>query len=296
MRGRSLLFTIFGDMVVPRGREVWIGSLIRLMQEFGVTPEATRVAVSRMAQQGWLSTRRVGQRSYYALTAKGIRRIESGARRVYTEQQPWDSQWRILAYTIPEENRPLRDQLRRELAWLGFAPLSTGTWITPQPVDRQALDMIEGAQLDDFVELFTARYSGPRDDGALVRRCWNLEDISRRYNEFLVMYQPKLELVRQQLRHGVPVQDSVCFVERTLLVHEFRKFLHVDPGLPQELLQSDWAGSLAQLAFREYYKLLTPGTEAFFHACFEDPTIAKTRAAKTGPTRRPDQGASAPGS
>lgn len=267
IQARSLLFTLFGDLIMPHGRSVWIGSLIQMLAEFGLSPEAARVALSRMAQQGWLSTRRVGRRSYYALTEKGHNRIASGARRVYQQPEPWDGQWRILAYTIPEEQRSLRDHLRHELTWLGFAPLSAGTWITPRPIDQQALEILEG--LSEWTEIFTARYNGGKGDQALVRRCWNVDAIAGGYREWAGTYRAKLSDLKARMAGGSPPAENWCFVERTLLVHDYRKFLHVDPGLPRELLPADWPGDDAAAVFREYHRLLSTGAERFFTAIYE---------------------------
>ena len=51
MRPRSLLFTLFGDFIRYYGGEVWAGSLIRLMQEFDFSPQAVRVALSRLTSE-----------------------------------------------------------------------------------------------------------------------------------------------------------------------------------------------------------------------------------------------------
>lgn len=272
MRARSLVFTLFGDYVIRYGREIWIGSLIQMLQEFGFSAQAVRVTVSRLTQQGSLKTRKVGQKSYYSLTEKGYRKLQEGTRRLYKEApETWDGQWRILSYAIPETSRDLRDQLRRELAWLGFAPLSAGTWISPRQVDARVLEVIESIGLGSWVDLFTARYHGPGDDRSMVHRCWNVEEISQWYDRFIEQYRPQLEKLQLRMTENDPAPDNFCFVERTLLVHEYRKFLHFDPGLPRELLPDDWAGDVAAAMFREYYRLLSEGAERFFATVYEAP-------------------------
>lgn len=270
MNGRTLLFTMFGDYVLRYGSEIWIGSLIRLMQEFGFSPQVVRMVVSRMTQANLLHARRVGNRSYYSLTAKGKRRIEEGARRVYRDTpESWDNHWRILTYTFPEAKRELRNQLRRELAWMGFGPLSTGTWISPRDLTVPVLALVEEYGLQGYVDLFTAQYGGPDDDRTLVYKCWDVAGIGQRYDEFMTAQMPAYEEMLQKLHRGGAVADSECFVKRTLLVHEFRKFLHVDPGLPPELLPPDWSGSKAATFFREYYRLLSGGAERFFLQAYQ---------------------------
>src|SRR5207245_2820376 len=80
MRARSLLFTVYGDSIRPHGGEIGLGSLSRLMAPLGFSARAVRAAMSRMARQGWLQTRRIGRRAYYSLTPRGAWRVEQGVR------------------------------------------------------------------------------------------------------------------------------------------------------------------------------------------------------------------------
>lgn len=51
---RSMIFTLYGDYIRHYGNEIWIGSLIRLLEEFGHNEQAVRAAISRMNKQGWI--------------------------------------------------------------------------------------------------------------------------------------------------------------------------------------------------------------------------------------------------
>src|SRR5213082_3837153 len=61
LRAGSLLITIFGDAIAPRGAAVTLGSLIRLAAPFGLTERLVRTSVARLARQGWLAARRSGR-------------------------------------------------------------------------------------------------------------------------------------------------------------------------------------------------------------------------------------------
>lgn len=264
MQGRSLLFTVFGDHVLPHGEEIWTSHLVRLLQEFNFTPQAARVLISRATHQGWLQARKDGRHSYCSLAEKGHRRIAVGQRRQYNEPA-WNGQWRLLAFSIPEQNRDVRHQLRTQLAWLGFAPLNGGTWITPRQVEAEALALIQEFGVGRL-QLFTARYLGPTENEELLQSCWDVAAIGARYSEFAAAWGPKLAEFEVRRRAREPIEPRSGFVERTTLVHEHRKFLHIDPGLPRELLPVDWPGDTANAIFRRYYGLLSPGAEAFYAA------------------------------
>lgn len=271
MRARSLLFTVWGDTIRPAGGEIGVGSLVRLMTPLELTPRAVRAAVSRMAHQGWLQTRRVGRRAFYSLTPPGAWRVEQGVRRVYrVAAEAWDGRWRLLTYVIPERRRAHRDRLRRELTWLGMGPLSRSTWLTPRDLTPILTELVTSRGLRGDVVLFEARHLGPGGDVALVQRCWDLDAIAARYREFIVATRGRAARLRHRLRTG-KLSDALCFAEKIRLVHEYRKFLFVDPGLPETLLPSGWPGRDAAQLFRDTYETLAGPAARFFADVFEPP-------------------------
>src|SRR5437016_3169750 len=78
LRAGSLLVTIFGDAIAPRGAAVTLGSLIRLAAPFGLTERLVRTSVARLARDGWLAARRSGRRSEYRLTRGGAELAGAG--------------------------------------------------------------------------------------------------------------------------------------------------------------------------------------------------------------------------
>ena len=260
---RSLLVTVWGDTVRQRGGEVGAAALIRLMASLGLSPRAVRAALSRMTRRGWLRRRRAGRRAFYALTAAGALRLEQGVRRVYrTGSEPWDGRWRLFTYVIPEERRAARDRLRRELVWLGLAPLSRGTWVTTRDLTRVLRQLSEARGLDGAVALFEARNLGPAGDRALVERCWDLEAIAARYTRFIAAMRPRALALRRRASAGT-ISDEACFAEKIRLVHEYRKFLFVDPGLPDRLLPPRRPDREAAALFHRTYGLLAPRADRF---------------------------------
>ena len=61
--------------------------------------------------------------------------------------------------------------------------------------------------------------------------------------------------------------DEAALVERLWLVHDYRKFVYLDPGLPSELLPAHWPGTAAAALFREYYAALDAKSQRYFHLC-----------------------------
>ncbi|MDQ2871669.1 MAG: phenylacetic acid degradation operon negative regulatory protein PaaX [Candidatus Eremiobacteraeota bacterium] len=264
-RPNSFIYTLYGDFVHRDERtnnELWVGSLIQLMAEFGLSEQAVRQAVSRMSRQGWLVARKRGNRSYYALTERGKRRVETISPRIYGPVVEWDGRWRMMTYSVAETNRESRDRLRKDLTVLGWAPLSASTWMSPADAIDAARAAAESNGVVDNVDLFVGEYRGPLSDRALLEKCWDLAAIGAQYGEFIAAYEPRLAAERDH--DGL--QPEEAFVERMWLVHDYRKFTYVDPGLPSTLLPAHWPGTLAAKLFRDYYAAISTKAEHFFDA------------------------------
>src|SRR5579864_1573064 len=91
VRGGSLLVTIFGDSIAPRGGVVTLGSLIQLAAPFGLTERLVRTSVARLAHDDWLVARKDGRRSEYRLTPRGQQRFAEATQRIYSKApDSWD--------------------------------------------------------------------------------------------------------------------------------------------------------------------------------------------------------------
>jgi phenylacetic acid degradation operon negative regulatory protein len=272
-----MIFTLYGDYIRHYGNEIWIGSLIKLLKEFGHNEQAVRAAISRMNKQGWVSSTKKGNKSFYFLTDRGVNRMEEAAQRIFKlKQEPWDGKWRMLMYTIPETKRNARDEFRKELVWSGFGAMSNSTWISPNDLEKQVNDLIDKYEIKPYVDFFVSDYKGPNENIHLVEKCWNLDEINEKYNDFISHYSQKYIIDRNKIQNG-EISDGECFVERTNLVHEYRKFLFVDPGLPEELLPKKWLGNHAASLFSDYYKELAEPASRFFEDVFSDGNEIKNK-------------------
>ncbi len=260
-RPTSLIFSLYGDLVHGAAGEsepsLWLGTLVKLMAAFELSEAAVRQAVSRMARQGWLAARRDGKRAYYTVTPLGRRRIDELSPRIYGPVIEWDGKWRLLAVTV--DVRDARVRLRQELRVLGWAPLSPAIWISPADSLRSAAEAAERYGVAGEAHLFLGTYEGPLSDRALVERCWDLPEIASAYERFIGRYRPRLD---RELAEGT-AGDPEAFAERLWLVHDFRKFAYIDPGLPSELVPAHWPGTIAAGIFREYYAVLAPKAQHF---------------------------------
>jgi phenylacetic acid degradation operon negative regulatory protein len=259
------MLTLYGDYVRYRGGEIGIGSLIQLLKNFGLSEQSVRSAVYRMCRGGLLKVRHNGTKSYYSLTESGLALLEEGRQRIFDKKKTkWDGSWSVVVYFIPEEKREARDTLRQELTWMGYGPLSTATWISPNDLSKEVEELAGRLKIREYLQVFRATHLGFSSPKEIISRCWDLKRIHRGYAGFINEYQGKLEGYREQLRRGENIEPGECFAERFKLIHEYRRLPFFDPDLPEELLPDNWLRSRARGLFREYYDLLGEKANSYF--------------------------------
>lgn len=268
----SLIVSAFGDAVVPRGGRVWLGSLIRLLEPLGLNERLVRTSVFRLVRDEWLASEPCGRRTDYLLTASGLQRIEDASRRIYASSaQGWDRRWRLVL-TVGELVAKDRERLRRALFWQGFGTLNGDCFIHPSADLIASFDALVGEGLGALVPKLKpllaadAALGAAASDAELVRAAWNLERLAATYRDFVACYQPVLA----QLRDGAgDCDDESAFLVRILLIHDYRRLLLRDPGLPDVLLSADWPGQRARLLCRELYRRLLTPSERHLEAHFQ---------------------------
>ncbi|HEY7260929.1 MAG TPA: PaaX family transcriptional regulator C-terminal domain-containing protein [Trebonia sp.] len=237
--GRSLLMTILGEFVLPRGRPVWTQALVSALSLFGIEQKSARQALARTAAEGWLASERVGRKVRWSLTPPGQRLLSDGAQRIYSfgrDEVDWDGRWLLLLLvSVPESQRDLRHRVRSRLNWAGFGSPAPGVWISPHP-GRQAEGqrILADAGLDHSALSFVAGYGQIGSQEALVARSWDLGGIEQLYEDFI-----------EEFTGLDPVTGEAALMAQTRLVHEWRRFPFLDPRLPSRLLPQNWSGAKA---------------------------------------------------
>lgn len=260
-RAASLIITVYGDAIAPRGGTVWLGSLIRLLAPLGLNERLVRTSVYRLSKDGWLSSEQIGRRSYYSLTRSGWRSFERAYERVYSEPRvSWDGEWTlVLMSELPARKR---ETLRRELSTLGFGAFSSDMLAHPMPPRAALTSVLQDLDIQRRVVLMRARNEGLPTSAPLnhlVRKCWNLEALGVQYAEFLNRFRP----IWRAVEGSTTLEPQDAFLIRTLLIHEIRRLLLRDPQLPDDVLPGDWHGAAARLLCRNLYRAIHRQAEAY---------------------------------
>jgi phenylacetic acid degradation operon negative regulatory protein len=125
--------------------------------------------------------------------------------------------------------------IRTRLRWAGFGHVMPGVWLSPR-TDRGAevQQILEEAGLPEGYS-FAAEHQGGGPLTAMVGQAWDLDELTRAYDEFIEAFS----------RAAGP--DPVARVID--LVHAWRRFPWIDPGLPAQFLPAPWRGTAAVKLF-----------------------------------------------
>ena len=258
LRGGSLIITIFGDAIAPRGGAVTLGSLIELTSPFGLTERLVRTSVARLANEHWLVARRAGRLSEYELSAHGRSSFADATRRIYAPApNSWSGSWTLVL--LPTAKAPARERLRKELQWLGFGEPTPGVFAHPARSPGDAREQLSGLSGAAQAIVLEARNDNPDSDRRFASAGWDLGELVTRYKRLVAAFEP----IDAAMNGSAALRPDSAFIIRTLLVHEYRKIHLRDPLLPAGLLPADWIGTAAYELCRNLYGRLFGVAEAY---------------------------------
>jgi phenylacetic acid degradation operon negative regulatory protein len=232
-------------------------ALVALLGALGVGEAAARAALSRLARRGSLEGTKLGRNTAYRLAAGSVADARAQGRRMLkfgSGPSPWDRQWTCVVFSIPESDRRRRPALRQRLRELQLGPLFDGFWITPRAplaaIDRSLTELgVTDAAVFRVSEV-------PRPAGVDLLSAWDLQALRAEYQGLIDQLEPVVDKV-----HDQAIPDREALVVRVEACARWRTLAFTDPGLPAELLPSDWPQRRARELFVEVYNGLGPAAE-----------------------------------
>ena len=229
-RTGSIVITVFGDAIVPRGGSVWLGTLLEFFETLDIDGSVVRTAMSRLAADGWFEREKVGRNSFYRLVKKGRQTFDIATNHIYDPPpSDWTGRFELLLIGNGED----RDASREALKNAGFGSPLPGVWVAPSgvPVPEEAADAIR-------LEVSAEDDSGRR----LLSESWPLDRTADAYLKFMKTFEP----LRAWIERGEELSEADAFTARILLIHHYRRVVLRDPLLPVALLPGDWPGRAAR--------------------------------------------------
>ncbi|WP_316192181.1 MULTISPECIES: phenylacetic acid degradation operon negative regulatory protein PaaX [unclassified Bradyrhizobium] len=255
-RTGSLIITVFGDAIVPRGGTVWLGTLLEFFAGLDIDGNVVRTAMSRLTAEGWFERGKVGRNSFYRLVKQGQQSFAAATRHIYDPPPTeWTGSFELLLISGADQREAARDALKNA----GFGSPLPGVFVAPAGtvVPEEAR---EALRLDASAAPDMAR--------RLLAESWTLDRTAEAYLKFIATFTPlQICLHKQQA-----LSEGDAFTARILLIHHYRRIVLRDPLLPAELLPKDWPGGRARRLCGEIYRALLPGSERWLdrHATDEN--------------------------
>lgn len=229
-RAGAFIVTVYGDVVEPRGGVLWMGSLIAICAEAGLSESLVRTAVSRLVSAGQLEGERSGRRSYYRLTSSARQAFSAASDVIFAAPRQGARGWLwVDGPAAPDA-----------AAAQGLAEVAPGLWLGP---DRGQIIAARGVM------------SASDADGDWSSRAAALWPLTEQASAYDAVIGACAALDR------VPRDPARALIARLRLVHLFRQAVLRDPGLPTEALPDGWPGEDARRAFARVYLALSPGAE-----------------------------------
>jgi phenylacetic acid degradation operon negative regulatory protein len=249
-RTGSIVITVFGDAIVPRGGSVWLGTLLEFFDQLDIDASVVRTAMSRLTADGWFERNKVGRNSFYRLVQSGRQTFDIATKHIYgPPASDWTGRFELLLIG----NGGDRDAAREALKNAGFGSPLPGVWVAPSgvPVPDEAAGAIR-------LEVSAEDDSGRR----LLSESWPLDRTADAYQKFMKTFEP----LRGWIISGERLAEADAFTARILLIHHYRRVVLRDPLLPPPLLPRDWPGRAARKLCGEIYRGLLPASEQWLDA------------------------------
>jgi phenylacetic acid degradation operon negative regulatory protein len=237
-RTGSIVITVFGDAIVPRGGSVWLGTLLKFFDAIDIDSSVVRTAMSRLAADGWFEREKIGRNSFYRLVKRERQTFDIATKHIYgAPESDWTGRFELLLIG----NGGDRDASREALKNAGFGSPLPGVWVAPSgvPVPEEAAGAIR-------LEVSAEDDSGRR----LLSESWPLDRTADAF-----------EPLRGWISRGERLSDADAFTTRILLIHHYRRVVLRDPLLPAALLPWDWPGRAARNLCGEIYRGVLPSSE-----------------------------------
>lgn len=225
--------------------------LFDLAQLVGHSDKAMRDCLARLVKQGLLmSVNGRGRSATYRATTAGQSLLDADlgwtafAHRVDAGLEPWDHQWRLVSFEIPEKQRGGRDALRSLLVELGAAPLHSGLYLHAYDLTDFVNQLANSLGVAQHVASFTTgqiTIDTTFNNAELVARVFSVDELAERYGT--------VEKRLNRIAESDKGNGNELAAEMFAAILETEAVFRDDPLLPAELLPRDWAGTSARRAF-----------------------------------------------
>ena len=215
----------------------------------GVDDQPLRLTIRRMIAAGDVTQQGRGRSGTLSLTETGQARLHRdrvGLALAFAQdagQAPWDGRWRLVALSVPERDRAVRDALRRALLDAGAVAITNGLYVGPHELGEMlppdARTHLATATTDDL------DVRGTNEPHALTEMLWPSAPVIAAY-----------ERVDRALRNDIVDSTTPVPVRQLRLADALDRAIRHDPLIPRELRAAPWPPSSTRTAWGERWETL----------------------------------------
>ena len=222
-------------------------TFIKLAPGHGCSDDNFERKLRMLARRGIIDLPRATDRRIIRLTELGRHRIAPAVDPDQQWARPWDGIWRFVLFDVAENDRKLRDSLRRELSAARLGYLQGSVWVSPDPLAglRQTISSLTADP--EALLLIEGRPCAGERDADIVAGAWNFARINEAYRRYLCVHDtiPALAESSQRWRAWLAAEREA-----------WQEAATIDPFLPERLLPSDYLGRKAGRARRKALRAL----------------------------------------
>lgn len=237
------------EAFLPVSGEALLADIYDTANLAGIADQPVRLAIRRLIASGDAEQHGRGRAGTLSLTSAGRHRLQRDRQSLALAfaqdagDAPWDGRWRLIAVSIPERDRTVRDTLRRELCDLGAVAISTGLYVSPH-------DLIDALRVDAGPYLSTATTAdlaiqGTTDPLAIAETLWPHDHTVTAYTA-----------IDEALRQDAADTTTPDVVRQLHLADALERSIRDDPLLPLELRGSTWPPTTTRAAWADRWDAL----------------------------------------
>lgn len=232
------------DAFLPGSGAVELSTIYAAANALGIADQTLRLTLRRMIDKDLITQHGRGRSGTITLTAEGRGRIEQDrlglqlARLQDTGALRWDGRWRLIAISVPEQQRSTRDAIRRELMAAGAASLATALFVSPHDLAQLLGDSVHPHLVTATATDLVVR--GQTNSADIVEELWPAAPINAGYDTLV-----------QALDHDDTAETVP--MRKIRLADALERAIRHDPLLPPELRPEPWRPARLRIAWTKLW-------------------------------------------
>ena len=252
---------IFGLMASFGKKEYSITDLLHLSKPFNITENSLRTNLSRMKNNTVLTSRKEGKTVYYSFYKKG-KKMSLIAELSFNPPNwdNWNNEWLGVLFTIDENNKEKRYQMRKRLIVYRFAPQYPGVWMRPLNRIENEKYNFEKILNNENSKLIRFNYSETITTKE-VQNLWKIRSINKEYEN-------GIRIIEKEQKKIDNLNPELALIQKMEIGNALIELIFKDPLLPPEFLPEDWKGNQLRKEYFALDKILTEISKPYWKKIF----------------------------